>query len=256
MAFIYRFRKDEPHSINNLLNLSIEGSKYLKQNPKAGELSLTVDYEKVKNETNYEKIDVDKVIKIIKNHILNAYFLSCFTTVDQINEIDMWKEYAENTGFCLVYLEEHICNAIYYSERAHRGRYFLFKNAECGCEAIDISDFIIKYLKVASEHKTEDADLEQHIIKEMMNNNSIDEIERFTKCMFHKIGKFPEKIEKRIVLLGKEEDGPFCNDMILSKIKPYKIVCSSLMNNQTMKKLRRFSRKNGIKFSIKRLEQK
>lgn len=253
MANLYRFRKCRQSSINNLLSLRIEGSKYSEMTDDK-EVSLTIDIERIKDYTKLSQDVIAKTHEIIRKHIINSYYIACFSKTDQLDDIDMWKEYAGSNGFCLVYNDVFIRNAINIAMRRNRGKFLIFRDVDYGNDPTDITDFVIDYLSLVGDD-IENEEAHKYASKHAGDKLSIEQRRKITNSMFHKIGQFPEKDEKRIVLLGKEEGNPFCNDMISIVVKPSKIYCSSLMDCDVKKELERFAKKNNIDFEIKLIKK-
>lgn len=251
MGLLYRFRKNRDYSINNLFSFRIEGSKYTEMADER-EVSLSINVESLCKITNLDKSVIAKFNKIIREHIINSYYISFFTTIDQTDDLSMWNEYAGGDGFCLVYDEQKIKNAIKITMLTYRNKYLIFRDVDYGNEPTDITSFAHDFLSLVGDD-TDNEEAYKKAAETVGNNLSSSEVKRLTKCMFHKIGTFPEKSEKRIVLLGKKHDKAHNNDMISVVVKPVKIICSSSMPIATMDKIQKFAKKNSIQFAIKQL---
>lgn len=253
MGLLYRFRRCEDRLINNVVNLSIGGSKYCTMEDKR-EVSFTIDLESVKKVTSLSTEEIFSIQENIREHVLNSFFISCFCKTDQTSETPMWKEYAGYDGFCLIYEEVHIKSAIVRSMMKYKDRFFMFDDVDYGAEPTDITPFLLNYLKlIGNDFNNEKACmLASERTKYLL---SLKEREKIMKSMFHKIGDFPEDKEKRIVLLGKETDKEYINSMIPVKIKPIKIICSSLMPFEKREQLEHFANNNKIGFLIKEVKR-
>lgn len=253
MGLLYRFRHCNDQLISNVMNLSIEGSKYCTMKDKR-EVSFTINLDLIKKVTSLSAEEIFSVQENVRKHILNSYFISCFCKTDQINEMSMWAEYTGYDGFCLLYEEEHIKTAIVRSMMKHKDRFFMFDDVDYGTESTDITPFLFNYLRlIGNDFNNEKAcRLASSRVKYLL---SLKEREKIMKSMFHKIGDFPEDNEKRIVLFGKETDKEYSNSMIPVKIKPIKIICSSLMPTEKRKQLEHFANTNKIGFLIKEVKR-
>lgn len=68
--------------------------------------------------------------------------------------------------------------------------------------------------------------------------------------MFHKIGIFPEKEEKRIVTLKNNSGKPFDSNMLMAKVKRSLVICSNKMPTDKMLIIKEIAKQNGITFQI------
>lgn len=252
MGLLYRFRRCRDQSITNVINLTIEGSKYTEMADEK-EVSLFVDSELIKNKTKFPEGHIGRIQEIIRKHILNSYFIACFSKTDQTSNISMWKEYADYDGFCLVYREEQIRKAIKYAMWKLRNIYLMLRDVDYGTEPTDITSFVFDYLQlIGNDFENEKT---HKYASKYVDNKLLTSGRNLIKSMFHKIGTFPEDDEMRIVLLGKENNQKYNNNMVSVAIKPFKIICSSLMPDEKRKRLERFAKKNNITFLIKEIKR-
>ena len=251
MTKIYRFRKCEDKLIDYVLNKRIEGSKYstmIAGDPK--EVSITADTDELMTVTQLPREIVNQGCNIIRENILKAYYLSCFSTVNQIEKLDMWKEYAGMDGFCLVYDDEKINEAVIDVLRNKKDRTVIFRNVDYGNNPVDITSFIKDFLLLIGDN-INDEEAYIRAANEVGKRHSLEERRRIIGAMFHKIGEFPEKAEKRMAVLLDENDSKYCEDMLGVDVIPEEIICSSLMKRVYRRRLERFAKKKGIIFSIK-----
>jgi|GEM_PF-3066132 len=251
MEKIYRFRSCE-YSLNALLNFSIEGTKFKIMGDDQNEVHLFVDAEKISSITKIDKTIIDKTSDIVRNHIMNSYYLSCFTIVDQTNDPNMWKNYANTTGFCVVYDYNMIKNAVKWSSFSGKG-FYLFRSVDYGDKSTDITPFVEDYLRLVAD----DIDNEEAHRKaaELVGNNLSEDVrKKVINCMFHKIGSFPEKTEIRIVTQRKNHKKDFCESILEVDVKPIEIICSPLMTKDNKITISKFCAKHHIKYTIKNID--
>ena len=252
MEKLYRFRRCEPHTINSLKELTIEGSKYCTMGD-TKEASLWVDVNKLSQITKLDKTILSNTANLIRNHILNTYYISCFTMVDQIDEINMWSTYANNDGFCLVYDDKDIAKAIKQSLLYFESKSILFERCDYGTGPVDITVFIEKFLKLVGADITNEARY-IYAASNIYYSLNKDERKNIMRSFFHKIGPFPEKKEKRIVSLSENNSSNWCSNILNVPVRPKEIICSSKMREDYCNQIKHLAKIHKIPISIHQIE--
>ena len=249
MNKLYRFRRCDIHCLNALFGNKIQGSKYCAM-ADANEVLISVNIEEIKSITKLGEEVISAAVEAIRDHVIDSYYIACFTTEDQTYDLNMWKEYAGLNGFCLVYNEALVSNAVTLSMKKGLPYYHMFKEVDYGNEPTDITPFMKDYFLLVGED-IENEDRHRFAVSKIGESLSIEERQVVTNSMFHKIGNFTEKTEKRIVSLRRNRESDYCNDMLGIPVKPIEIICSSLMPQDIFRKVKRFAAKNDIKVCIK-----
>ena len=249
MGLLYRFRRENEQSVFCTEKMFIQGSKYITM-ADPNEVLITIDIEKIVKETKADRELIKKTGEFLREHIINSYFISCFATEDQTDDMNMWQEYAGKTGFCLIYEEDDIKNALEKSMLSKKNKYFLFREINYSNQPIDITLFVLNYWKIiGSNVESEKAHKKAaNLVRYTFNG---EESKKITNCMFNKIGTFTEKTQKRIVLLSNRYSDLYNDDMVGIPVKPIKVICSSLMSKKYLCRLEQFSINNNIEFEIK-----
>lgn len=252
MGYLYRFRRNTDDSFDAFSNLSIEGSIYAAMKDK-NEVLLEIDVDRLCKITTIDRSIVEKTCDIIRNHILNHYFIACFAKTDQLGDLDMWKEYSNGDGFCLVYNEASITNAICFSMMKHKDIFHMFRDVDYGFKPTDITLFVEDYLRIVGKD-VQNEEAHKNASNKVGDSFSRDIKQKITNAYFHKIGTFPEKSEKRIVSFNKNSKGPFSKDLLLEKVKPILIIYSDKMPTDSVKRLKSIAKKNSIRVQVHHLK--
>lgn len=248
MGCLFRFRSCSAHSLMALSNLSIEGSIYDVMGDKK-EVLLSIDVDRLCKISPLDRSIIKATADLIRNHVLSHYYIACFSKTNQLEDLDMWETYAGTDGFCLVYDEIVLNNAIKLSMMKNKGLFHIFRDVDYGKEATDITPFVEDYLRIVGNDIYNE---EAYVRATKIVGNSFDSNLRtkIINSMFHKIGVFPEKSEKRIVTLKSNSDGPFDSDLLMIKVKPSIIICSSKMPNEQLMAIEKIAKDNKIEFRI------
>lgn len=192
----------------------------------------------------------DSVEESIRNHVMHNYYLICFSTVNQIDDIEMWKEYAEGTGYCVVYRDEDIQRAVNTYMLDSRDADAIFREVDCGEGKTDITSFLDVLLeKLKGRYDDEAAII--YACKHWADYISREQGHTLIMSMFHKIGSFPEKQEKRVVIRNPAYRTTYVSRILT--VKPKAVICSSLMPKKDIETIRESAHRNGIDFSIHQL---
>lgn len=98
MAKLIRFREYKEYTLDAFFAGTIAGTKFSRMDDKK-EALLSVDDSKLSTRFNIGD-DIFLATKdIVRNHILDSYYLASFTTEDHIRNPKMWMEYAGKDGF-------------------------------------------------------------------------------------------------------------------------------------------------------------
>ncbi|MDY6391986.1 MAG: hypothetical protein SPL80_04015 [Bacilli bacterium] len=251
MNKLYRFRRCNDYSLDALFGNKIQGSKYCAM-ADPNEVLVTANVEEIKKITKLDEELIAQTVDVIRNHIINSYYISCFTTEDQTDNAKMWEEYAGTNGFCLVYDESLVTDAVRLSMQRALPVFHMFKQVEYGNEPTDITPLIKDYLRLVGD----DIECEERHRFAALNAGkslSAEERQRITGSMFRKIGNFTEKTEKRLVSLHSDHSLKFCDDMLGVPVKPIGVICSSLMPPDTFQEISEFAINNDIELSIKEI---
>ena len=99
---IYRYREATSFNIKALLDENINGSLFKLFNDFT-ELNFEIT-EKTLIRFEIDRQGKEKIISLLKNHIMDKYYMACFTFNDPFLTNNMWRKYTnEGHGYCLAY---------------------------------------------------------------------------------------------------------------------------------------------------------
>lgn len=243
MNCLYRYRKYANWSISDLSKNKIAFSKFSKMKDDK-EVPVSYDYSKIKNK-QFTKENIDLFLKTIRDHIIQDYYLACFTTERPTPESKMWEEYSNGCGFCIVYSKQKINNTVQslnvISVKQKSENIFKINDVYYDHSDHDITPFFNAYLNRINKDSTK-KDIE-YISKNIHKLINKEEKKVLMDCFFHKTGKYVEKQETRIVSNFKRKT-PHTS---LIKLKPEGIILGPCLNDEQKTRLRAIMRKIKIK---------
>lgn len=248
MKKLYRFRKLKHDSVNKFCQFAVDGSTYFGQSENAlnSEMLIYIDAEKILSKYEVSPELVNSIEMALREHVIHNYYIVCFVTTNQLDECDMWREYADDNGFCLVYDEQDILNAI--KPIIIKGeKSIIFRDVDVGKSKTDLTLFLDRFLKKMNG-KYYDERAVKYAAEHWFDDLKPEESMGLIQSMFHKIGDFPEKYEKRICIRDPKLKGTYIWRLLT--IKPVEVICSSLMPRKEMEIIRKSARKHRIVFSI------
>lgn len=156
----------------------------------------------------------------------------------------------EKMVFCLVYDENKIAGAAALSMGHGDARFHAFRDVDYGFSATDITPFVEKYFELVGDDFENET---RHKFAIINIDQALAEGEGRTviNAMFHKIGFFTERNEKRLTSLLSNRESDWCNDMLGVRVYPDEIILSPAMNEDCKRRIQSFARKRGIRVSTR-----
>ena len=214
------------------------------------EVTVCADYESLKSLTSLDETILRQTAGILREHVLKTYYLASFACENQVGDQKMWDEYAGGDGFCLLYDRRNIQIALRRSMTSHPSFFHLFEAVDYGNNPTDITPFIAKFFSlIGSDVQNEEK--YQLATERIVGSLLPEERNRLMRSFFHKIpGGYPETYEERIVTLRPRNEKKWLEDLLGVPVWPSRVICSSLMKQETIEKIRRFANRRRIDFFL------
>ena len=111
---LYRFRKIKNNAVKQFCTNSISGSRFdgLFEDDLKSEIRITLDKERLEILYGVDVSIMNRFEEELRNYLIQNYYVICFSSINQIKDMQMWKRYADCTGYCLVYDETQLEDAL------------------------------------------------------------------------------------------------------------------------------------------------
>lgn len=220
---LYRYREATKYNIDAFCKDYINGSLF-SEFLQYGELNFEVPHG-IFVEYGIDSVKEEEMKNSIIKNACNNYYMACLTINPPTQNEQMWREYANNNGFCLVYSVEDIKTAIVASVMAHMSIELLKVNYSD--TPYDLSILYEPFVKAAYEYRDRSLEELESIVAEIAGNIYSKEIGKYVVQSFaHKKARYKNEKEYRLVLQCKPSAGTpnpkWKVDML--KVRPIKIV--------------------------------
>ena len=238
---LFRYRSSKNYNVDAFCSDSINGSSYSTFD-NCGELNYIVP-KSFCARRKLSKQEKERFENVMIKNCKDNYYMACFTRNNPFESFDMWKDYAECGGFCILYSRNELVESVRIAFK--EGKSVELKDVNYNSNPYSLAPILDSMFDAYKEAKDEEGNLEENYSKKisemaLINNNGSYVINAFV----HKKRDYIKENEVRLIMQKKGHCYTHIDNMIT--IRPFCVVVSKNMDIISSYRVRKHSMEIGI----------